>query len=165
MTESPQTPLSELERFGAANDGATAERLRRMLNITRDTGECIPRAGSRSLRARRDEGESSMSTSDRSCVIRAANTEIGATIFQHGTLDVKLTLPARPNVQTPHAQDELYIAVRGRGVLFHDGARDPFEPGDFLFVAAGVEHHFEDFGDDLPVWRVFYGPDGGEITG
>ena len=105
-----------------------------------------------------------MSTSDRSCVIRAAKTEIGATLFQHGTLDVKLTLPARPNVQTSHARDELYIAVRGR-VLFHDGARDPFEPGDFLFVAAGVEHHFEDFSDDLLVWRVFYGPDGGEITG
>jgi predicted O-methyltransferase YrrM len=32
---------SELERFGAANDGATSERSRRMLNITRDTGEFL----------------------------------------------------------------------------------------------------------------------------
>lgn len=31
----------ELERFGAANDDATAERSRRMLNITRDTGEFL----------------------------------------------------------------------------------------------------------------------------
>jgi predicted O-methyltransferase YrrM len=33
--------LSELERFGTANDGANAERPRRMLNITRDTGEFL----------------------------------------------------------------------------------------------------------------------------
>jgi predicted O-methyltransferase YrrM len=33
--------LAELERFGQANDGATAERARRMLNITRDTGEFL----------------------------------------------------------------------------------------------------------------------------
>jgi predicted O-methyltransferase YrrM len=32
---------SELERFGKANDAATAERAGRMLNITRDTGELL----------------------------------------------------------------------------------------------------------------------------
>jgi predicted O-methyltransferase YrrM len=32
---------SELERFGEANDEATSERSRRMLNITRDTGEFL----------------------------------------------------------------------------------------------------------------------------
>ena len=41
MTESLQVLLSELERFGEANDKATAERPRRMLNITRDTGEFL----------------------------------------------------------------------------------------------------------------------------
>jgi predicted O-methyltransferase YrrM len=33
--------LAELEQFGKANDSATAERSRRMLNITRDTGEFL----------------------------------------------------------------------------------------------------------------------------
>jgi predicted O-methyltransferase YrrM len=33
--------LAELERHGAANDAATTERSRRMLNITRDTGELL----------------------------------------------------------------------------------------------------------------------------
>lgn len=33
--------LCELEQFGAANDAANAERPRRMLNITRDTGELL----------------------------------------------------------------------------------------------------------------------------
>ena len=41
MTESLQVLLSELERFGEANDNATTERPRRMLNITRDTGEFL----------------------------------------------------------------------------------------------------------------------------
>jgi len=33
--------LAELEQFGKTNDAATAERPRRMLNITRDTGEFL----------------------------------------------------------------------------------------------------------------------------
>ena len=112
-----------------------------------------------------------MAAPDRSRVIRlerargsilGPNGERAVSVLQRGTLDVKLSAPARPNEQTPHAQDEFYIALRGRGVLFHDGKREPFESGDFLFVAAGVEHRFEDFSDDLLVWRVFYGPEGGE---
>jgi mannose-6-phosphate isomerase-like protein (cupin superfamily) len=113
-----------------------------------------------------------MSKPARSCVIRLAEAqaviagsagERAVGVLQRGTLDVKLGTPARPNEQTPHEQDEVYIVVRGRGVLFHDGKRDPFESGDFLFVAAATEHHFEDFGDDLLLWRVFYGPRGGEV--
>ncbi len=71
--------------------------------------------------------------------------------------------PLRPNRQTPHEQDELYVVICGRGVLFHGGKRDAFEAGDCMFVAAGVEHRFEDFSDDLAVWVIFYGPPGGEL--
>jgi mannose-6-phosphate isomerase-like protein (cupin superfamily) len=105
-------------------------------------------------------------------VIRLSETQAGipgsagersVVVLRRGTLDVVLGTPARPNEQTPHEQDEVYIVVRGRGVLFHDGKRDWFGPGDFLFVAAGTEHRFEGFSDDLLVWRVFYGPQGGEV--
>ena len=41
MTGALDALLSELERFGQENDGAIAERPRRMLNITRDTGEFL----------------------------------------------------------------------------------------------------------------------------
>lgn len=41
MTESLQELLLELERFGLNNDRAISERPRRMLNITRDTGEFL----------------------------------------------------------------------------------------------------------------------------
>ena len=68
-----------------------------------------------------------------------------------------------PRPTDPHEQDEVYVVVRGRGVFYHDGKREPFEAGDLLFVAAGAEHRFEDFTEDLTVWVVFYGPPGGDV--
>ena len=89
--------------------------------------------------------------------------ERSLTLLRRGSLDVKLSArPVRPNRQTPHAQDELYVIVRGRGTLVHDGRRSDFETGDCLFVAAAVEHWFEDFTDDLAAWVIFHGPPGGE---
>ncbi len=41
MTESLQELLQELEQFGLRNDTAISDRPRRMLNITRDTGEFL----------------------------------------------------------------------------------------------------------------------------
>ena len=41
MDEPLETLKAELEHFGKANDAATTERPRRMLNITRDTGELL----------------------------------------------------------------------------------------------------------------------------
>jgi len=84
-------------------------------------------------------------------------------VLKRGTCDVKLAMPAPPNQQSPHAQDELYVIVRGRGVLVHEGKRDAFETGDLLFVAAGVEHRFEAFTEDFALWRIFYGAEGGEV--
>ena len=84
-------------------------------------------------------------------------------VLQRGTVRALLSNPLSPNRQTPHAQDEVYVVVRGRGVIFHDGRRDRFETGDVIFIAAGVEHWFEDFTEDLAVWVVFYGPEGGEV--
>jgi mannose-6-phosphate isomerase-like protein (cupin superfamily) len=117
-----------------------------------------------------------MSTIDRSCVIRLAEARAGipgpagehaVSVLQHGTLKAMLSLgrfAPLPRPTTPHAQDEVYVVVRGRGVFLHDGRRDPFEAGDLLFVAAGTEHRFEDFTEDLTVWVVFYGPPGGEVS-
>ena len=41
MSSGLEALKSELERFGEANDQATSERSRRMLNVTRDTGEFL----------------------------------------------------------------------------------------------------------------------------
>jgi len=112
-----------------------------------------------------------MSTDTRSGVIHLAEArrrlpgpegEHAIGVFHRGTLDVALSIPVTPKSQTPHAQDEVYVVIRGRGTLVHDGKRGAFEAGDVLFVAAGVEHQFENHSEDLAVWRLFYGPDGGE---
>jgi mannose-6-phosphate isomerase-like protein (cupin superfamily) len=96
-------------------------------------------------------------------LIRDRSAATFATALHRGTLDIALSLPVPPNRQQPHAQDELYAVISGTGVLVHGEHRDPFEKGDILFVAAGVEHHYESFSSDLALWRIFYGPDGGEV--
>ena len=112
---------------------------------------------------------------DCSCVIHLDEAQSGipgpagehaVSVLQRGTLKAILSLgrfAPLPSPTTPHAQDEVYVVIRGRGVYLHDGKRDPFGPGDLLFVAAGTEHRFEDFTEDLAVWVVFYDPSVGEV--
>jgi mannose-6-phosphate isomerase-like protein (cupin superfamily) len=113
-----------------------------------------------------------MSDSIRSKIMRLAEArahipgpagEHAVAVWKRATLDVALAIPQRPIPQAPHEQDEIYVIIQGSGVLFHDGKRDAFESGDLLFVAAGVEHQFEDISSDLAVWRIFYGPPGGDL--
>jgi mannose-6-phosphate isomerase-like protein (cupin superfamily) len=82
-------------------------------------------------------------------------------LFQHGTLSVELYAPRGRDPQDPHTRDEVYVVVQGSGQFLNGGVRYPFGPGDLLFVPAGVVHRFETFTDDLAVWVVFYGPEGG----
>jgi mannose-6-phosphate isomerase-like protein (cupin superfamily) len=84
--------------------------------------------------------------------------------FEHGTLSVELYAPRNVDTQAPHGRDEVYVVVRGEGSFVNGPDRHRFGPGDLLFIPAGVEHRFEDFGDDLAVWVVFYGPVGGELS-
>ncbi len=84
-------------------------------------------------------------------------------LFKHGTLAVELYAPRGIDPQTPHARDEIYVIASGTGTFRHAHDEDvTFGPGDVFFVAAGVEHRFKDFSDDLAAWVFFYGPEGGE---
>ncbi len=85
-----------------------------------------------------------------------------ASVYQHGSLLLKLFAPHRTDPQQPHTRDEIYLVAQGRGWFVNGDVRHAFGPGDVLFVPAGVVHRFEDFSDDLMLWVVFYGPDGGE---
>ena len=82
--------------------------------------------------------------------------------FTHGTLLAKLYAPRGTDLQKPHTRDEVYIVVSGRGTFVCDDLRMPFTPGDFLFAPAHAVHRFEKFSDDLVLWVIFYGPEGGE---
>src|SRR4051812_43825638 len=83
-------------------------------------------------------------------------------VFKHGSLVVEILAPPSPVPLPPHTRDEVYIVAQGSGELLNGGTRVSISPGDFLFVPAGVEHHFENFTDDLIIWIIFYGPEGGE---
>lgn len=83
-------------------------------------------------------------------------------VFTHGSLEVELYEPRGRDPQTPHRRDEVYVVAHGAGWFVCDDRRERFGPGDLLFAAAGEVHRFEDFSDDLSVWVLFYGPDGGE---
>ena len=85
-----------------------------------------------------------------------------ARLFAHGSLEVEVYRPVDRDPQVPHARDEVYVVIAGRGTFYCDGERTPFGPGSLLFVPAGSEHRFEDFTDDFSTWVLFYGPQGGE---
>ena len=77
-------------------------------------------------------------------------------------MSVEIYRPLKIDTQTPHLKDELYIVISGAGEFLNDGRRVSFQPGDILFVPAGIEHRFENFSEDFATWVIFYGPDGGE---
>ena len=85
-------------------------------------------------------------------------------MLSHGSMTVELYRPQGQDQQTPHAQDELYVVVAGRGEFFCAGETQDFGPGDCLFVPAGVEHRFTRFDEDFITWVIFYGPQGGETN-
>lgn len=83
-------------------------------------------------------------------------------LFRHGSLEVEWYEPRGTDKQKPHSRDEIYVVVRGSGWFRCGSQRQPFEPGEVLFAAAGVEHRFEEFSNDFATWVFLYGPEGGE---
>src|SRR6185312_9405184 len=78
-------------------------------------------------------------------------------VMEHGSMSVEIYRPVKTDLQSPHVQDELYIIISGSGDFLNNGKRVTFQPGDVLFVSAGVDHRFENFTDDFATWVIFYG--------
>ncbi len=108
--------------------------------------------------------ECRFSVEDALLLLPGAGGERFASVLEHGSLLVEIYAPQGVDPQQPHTRDELYFVVNGSGHFVNGGARHEFGPGDVLFVPAGVEHRFERFTDDLVVWVIFYGPEGGEAA-
>ncbi len=87
-----------------------------------------------------------------------------AELFSHGSLAVEFYQPPGIDTQQPHARDEVYVVASGRGDFLAGETRQPFEPGEVLFVPAGQRHRFENFSADFGAWVFFYGPEGGEAA-
>jgi mannose-6-phosphate isomerase-like protein (cupin superfamily) len=79
------------------------------------------------------------------------------TLFKHGTLELEYYAPVKTDPQQPHTRDEVYFVISGTGTFVRDGVRQPFGPGEVLYLPAGVPHRFEDFSDDFATWAIFAG--------
>lgn len=88
-----------------------------------------------------------------------------AVLLEHGSLNMGVFCPRGRDAQEPHARDEVYFVIAGHGYFHNGGVYQACSAGDALFVAAGVEHRFEEFSDDFATWVIFYGPEGGESDG
>jgi mannose-6-phosphate isomerase-like protein (cupin superfamily) len=86
-----------------------------------------------------------------------ASDERYSEVFSHGDLSAGIYAPHESDDQKAHDEDEFYVVLNGSGFLNVQGDRQPFGPGDLLFVAAGASHQFEDFTPDFAVWAIFCG--------
>jgi mannose-6-phosphate isomerase-like protein (cupin superfamily) len=59
--------------------------------------------------------------------------------------------------QEPHADDEVYVVLEGRGVLEIEGKTVNLKEGQAVFVPAGAEHRFVGY-EHLSVLVVFAQP-------
>lgn len=80
--------------------------------------------------------------------------------LSEGTMSLGLyVLPASSvDTQSPHAEDEIYYVVAGRGAIIVAGERRAVRPGSIVFVAKEVEHRFVDIAEDLSI-LVFFAPE------
>lgn len=67
---------------------------------------------------------------------------------------VYVLVAPEPDRQQPHADDEVYVVLEGRGVLTVEGKEIPLEEGQAAFVAAGDEHRFSAY-EHLSLLVVF----------
>jgi mannose-6-phosphate isomerase-like protein (cupin superfamily) len=63
--------------------------------------------------------------------------------------------------QSPHAEDEAYVVMAGRGRFTAAEESRDVAAGDVLFVAAGVPHHFHDITTELHLIVLFAPPESG----
>ena len=72
-------------------------------------------------------------------------------------IGVYVLVAPEPDRQQPHADDEVYVVLQGRGQLTIDGESVEVSEGKAAFVPAGVEHQFTGY-EGLSVLVVFARP-------
>src|SRR6058998_3246309 len=72
-------------------------------------------------------------------------------------LGVYVLVAPEPDRQQPHADDEVYVVLEGRGVLEVEGDKVEVSEGKAAFVPAGADHRFTGY-EGLSVLVVFSRP-------
>ena len=63
------------------------------------------------------------------------------------------------DAQSPHAEDEIYVVLRGRAWITVGDEMQAVGPGDVVYVAATMPHRFHDIAEDVEVLVVFAPPE------
>ncbi len=81
--------------------------------------------------------------------IRSTSMSVGLYVLDAGAIDG----------QSPHREDEIYVVLAGRSrFTAGDEVRD-VQPGDVIYVHAGVPHRFHDIAEQLQLIVVFAPPE------
>jgi mannose-6-phosphate isomerase-like protein (cupin superfamily) len=72
-------------------------------------------------------------------------------------MGVYVLVAPEPDRQQPHADDEVYVVLEGRGVLTVEGESVPVSEGKAAFVPAGADHRFTGY-EGLSVLVAFARP-------
>ena len=67
---------------------------------------------------------------------------------------VYVLVAPEPDKQQPHADDEVYVVLEGRGTLYVEGEAIPVVEGQAIFVPAGADHQFTAY-EGLSVLVIF----------
>jgi mannose-6-phosphate isomerase-like protein (cupin superfamily) len=73
------------------------------------------------------------------------------------SLGLYILAAGQPDLQQPHAEDEAYYVLSGRGRVTVGGEVRDVRAGSIVFVAATVAHRFHDISEDLTL-LVMFGP-------
>ena len=65
-----------------------------------------------------------------------------------------------PDRQRPHDEDEVYYVIDGHGEVDIDGEVTPVSPGDTIYVAKHVPHHFQNHPAGIALLVFFAPPEG-----
>jgi len=74
-------------------------------------------------------------------VVRAHELSVGLSVWPEG----------QPDEQKPHAEDEVYYVIEGRGVIRVGGDDEPVGRGSVIYLAAHVAHNFHSIENTLKV--------------
>lgn len=86
--------------------------------------------------------------------LATADLSVGTYVLRAGSVDD----------QSPHTEDEVYVATTGAAKLTSGGRTVDVAPGAVLFVPAHEEHRFHDITEDLTL-LVLFGPAYGSRAG
>lgn len=88
---------------------------------------------------------------------RAASGRLYREFLRHPSMSAGLYVleAGGDDPQSPHAEDEIYHVVAGRGQIRVAGEDRPVGPGSVVYVPATVEHRFHSIAERLELLVVF----------